>query len=67
MSKIIQQDATLYSFLLRANCSTCFGLCFHPSSGARVNCNHSIWHWSNCMLPSAVMEESELASQDPWT
>ena len=27
--------------------STCFGWYLHPSSGAHVNCNYSIWHWSN--------------------
>jgi hypothetical protein len=45
-------------FLFPANCSTCFRRHLHPSSEAQVNCNYSIWHWSNCMLPSAVVEES---------
>jgi hypothetical protein len=30
----IQQDATLNSLFISANCSTCFGWYFHPSSGA---------------------------------
>jgi hypothetical protein len=30
----IQQDATLHSLFVSANCSTCFGWYFHPSSGA---------------------------------
>jgi hypothetical protein len=45
-------------FLFPANCSTCIGWHLHPSSGARVNCNYSIRHWPNRMLPSAVVEES---------
>ena len=32
---------------ISANCSTCFGWYLHPLSGAHVNCNYSIWHWSN--------------------
>ena len=32
----VQQDATIYSFLFPANCSTCFGWYLHPSSGAHV-------------------------------
>jgi hypothetical protein len=32
-------------FLFPANCSTRLGRHFHTSSGARVNCNYSIWHW----------------------
>ena len=34
-------------FLFPENCSTCFGWYLHPSSGARVNSNYNIWHWSN--------------------
>jgi hypothetical protein len=29
----IQQDATLLSLFIAGNCSTCFGWCFHPSTG----------------------------------
>ena len=47
MSIIVQQDATIYSFLFPANCSTWFGWYLHPSSGAHINCNYSIWHWLN--------------------
>ena len=32
----IQQDATLHSLFISWNCSTCFGWCFHPSSGAHT-------------------------------
>jgi hypothetical protein len=46
----------LAQFLFPANCSTCFGWHLRPSSWARVNCSYSIWHWSNSMLPSAVVE-----------
>jgi hypothetical protein len=47
-------------FLFPANCSTCFGWHLHPSSQVWMNCNYSIWHWSNCMLPTAVVQESVL-------
>ena len=33
--------------LFPANCSACFGWYLHPSSGACINCNYSIWHWWN--------------------
>jgi hypothetical protein len=32
---------------ISAHSSTCFEWYPHPSSGAHVNCNYSIWHWSN--------------------
>jgi len=32
----IQQDATLHSLFISENCSTCFGLYLHPSSGAQT-------------------------------
>jgi hypothetical protein len=32
----IQQDAKLHSLFISGNCSTCFGLYFHPSSGAHT-------------------------------
>ena len=34
MAIIIQQDATEYSLFKSVNCSTCFRVVFHPSSGA---------------------------------
>jgi hypothetical protein len=52
-------------FLFPANCSTYFGWYIHPSSGARINCNYSIWHWSN--LTSAVVEESGLSPGSSMT
>ena len=36
VSIIIQQDATIYSLFISANCSTCFGWYLHPSSGAHI-------------------------------
>ena len=33
VSIIIQEDATIYSLFISANCSTCFGWYLHPSSG----------------------------------
>ena len=40
-------------YYISANSSTCFGWYLHLSSGAHVNCNYSIRHWSNliCYLP----------------
>jgi hypothetical protein len=32
----IQQDATLHSLFISANCSTCFGWYFHPLSGTHT-------------------------------
>jgi hypothetical protein len=52
-------------FLFTTNCSSRFGRYLHPSSGARVNCNYSIWHWTNCMLSSSVPEESKWISDSP--
>ena len=34
-------------YYISANSSTCLGWYLHPLSGAHVNCNYSIWHWSN--------------------
>jgi hypothetical protein len=56
----------LVQFLFPANCSTRFGWHLQQSSGARVNCSYSIWHWSNRMLPSAVVEESGLFCKNKW-
>jgi hypothetical protein len=36
MTIIIQQDATIYSLIISANCSKCFGWYFHPSSGVHI-------------------------------
>jgi len=45
----------LYIVLLYfcTNNSTCFGWYLYTSTGAHVNCNCIIWHWSNriCYLP----------------
>ena len=54
MSKIVQQDTTIYSFIiLLQNSPTCFAWYPHLSSGAHTNCNYNIWHWSNhiCYCP----------------
>jgi len=37
VSIIVQQDATIYSSFISANCCTCFGWYLHPSSGADTN------------------------------
>jgi hypothetical protein len=36
VSIIIQQDATVYSLFISANCCTCFMWYLHPSSGAHI-------------------------------
>jgi len=36
VSIIIQQEATIYSLFISANCSTCFGWYLHPSSAAHI-------------------------------
>ena len=36
MAMIMQQDATIYSLFISANCSTCFGSYLHPSSGPHI-------------------------------
>jgi len=36
VSIIIQQDATIYSLFISANCCTCFGWYLHPSSGGHI-------------------------------
>jgi len=36
VSIIVQQDATIYSSFISANCSTCFGWYLNPSSGAHI-------------------------------
>ena len=54
MSMIVQQDATIYGFIIfSADSSTRFGWYPHPSSGGHSNCNYNIWHWSNriCYRP----------------
>jgi hypothetical protein len=51
----------LVQFLFPANCSTYFRWNLHPSSGARVNCNYSIWHWSNRMLTSIAERQRKVA------
>jgi len=48
MSIIVQQDATIYIFItFSADSYTRFGWYPHPPSGAHLNCNYNIWHWSN--------------------
>jgi hypothetical protein len=50
----------LVQFLFPTNYSTCFGWHLHPSSGEQVNCNYSIWHWSNRMLPSIQFDQCQM-------
>ena len=46
--QLLSNKMRLYTvYYISANCSTCFGWYLHPSSGAHVNFNYSIWHWSN--------------------
>jgi hypothetical protein len=49
--KKFQRDYTLYSILLfPISRSTCFGRNPGPSSGARLNCIHSIWGWQTVWI-----------------
>ena len=51
VSIIVQQAVTIHIFIIfSANRSACFGWYPHPSSGAHLNCNYNIWHWSNRLL-----------------
>ena len=47
VSIIVQQDATIYSFIIFLRTALCVS--DDPSSGANAICNYSIWHWSNCI------------------
>jgi glycerol uptake facilitator-like aquaporin len=47
----IQQDATLHSLFISGNCSTCFGLYFHPSSGAHTTVSTAS---GNCHTVTAI-------------
>jgi len=38
---------------------TCFGQCFHPSSGV-TDCIYSIWQYSPKLLPAVVLGELKL-------
>ena len=40
--------------------STCFGRCFHPSSGA-LDCIYSFWYSPPLLLPAGVLDEMELS------
>ena len=39
---IVQQDATIYSFYISVNCSTCFGWLIPPIIRSIYNCNYSL-------------------------
>jgi len=56
--KYIQQDATLHSFFISVNCSTCFGWIPHPLSGAQ-NCilKHLVCV-KPLLLPATIVEDS---------
>jgi len=44
----------IYLFLVS---STCFGRCFHPSSGAH-DCIYSLWYCPPVLLPAGVMNDT---------
>ena len=57
----VQRNATIYSLLFFCiDCSTCFGLYLHPSSGAHITVNYNIWHRSDCICyrPLTLAESS---------
>jgi hypothetical protein len=60
--KKFQRDDTLYSTLwFPGSRSTCFGRNPRPSSGAQLNCIHSIWGWQTvCVQPSSWMSQNLL-------
>ena len=60
MSITVQQDATIHSFILSVNCSTCFGWFLHPSSGAQITVPTASGTGQPLLLPVAVMEELRL-------
>ena len=43
----VQQDATIYSFLYFCKLLYMFRVIPSPIIRSRLNCNYSIWHWSN--------------------
>ena len=65
VSIIVQQDATIYGFIIfSADSSIRFGWYPHPSRGARSNCNYNIWHWSNPICYRAMTWRSRNHSSD---
>ena len=70
ISIIVQQDATIYSFIIfSVDSSTCFGWYRHPSSGAHSNCNYNIWYWSNriCYCPLIWRSQNCSSTSSMWS
>jgi hypothetical protein len=55
-----QQDAQATKFILSDNCSTCFGLYYHPSSGAHTTVTTASGNRYTVLLSAAIVEELEL-------
>jgi len=81
VSIIIQQDATIHSLFISANCSTCFGWYLHPSSGAvftvsgiietvTATCSESGWvgttGGSNGLNNARYCRYGDMSSDDGW-
>ena len=49
MSIIVQQDATMYSLLYFCKLLYMFRVVTPPIIRSTYDCNHNIWHWSNCL------------------
>ena len=47
VSKIVQQDATMYSLLYFCKLLYMFRVVTPPIIRSTYSCNYSIWHWSN--------------------
>jgi len=47
LSKIIQQDANMYSLLYFCKLLYMFRVVTPPIISSTYNCNDNIWHWSN--------------------
>jgi hypothetical protein len=61
----IQQDATLHTLFISANCSTRFGWYLHPSEECiQLYLRHLVFG-TPLLLPAAIVEELELGIPTP--
>jgi hypothetical protein len=55
-----QQDAHVTGFILSENCYTCFGLYYHPFSGAQTTITTAFGNRYTLLLSAAIVKELEL-------
>jgi hypothetical protein len=55
-----QQDAHITEFILSDNCSTCFQLYYHPSSGAQTTVTTASGNRYTVLFSAAIVENLEL-------